>query len=138
MADTKAVADLRALVRKYLDEIGLNYLRDADDDFVVPVGEIMIVLMPREWVEDQTVVVVAANIVENANLDESVYQYVNERNTEILFGKMAAYMDQKVVRFEHPLLGDFLNRAELEAAVKVVGATSLNFHDEVKKRWGGV
>lgn len=138
VADSKAVGNLRALIKRYLDEIGLTVLRDPDDDFVIPAGPVMILIVPRDWGDDETIVMISANVSEGCRIEADLYEYLNERNAVMLFGKLVAYEQKQLVRFEHPLLGDFLNRAELEAAVKVVGAMALQHKPEVITRWGGM
>jgi len=137
MTDVTAINDLRELCRRYLDESSLTYLRDKDDNIVLPFDRIMVYVTPHAWGEDQTVVEVAAVIAEGMRIDADLYEFLATQNAAILFGKLCVYPDFRQVRFEHPLLGDFLNRDELTTAVKVVAASALGYQSQITQRWGG-
>jgi len=138
MADTPAVASLRGLIRKFLDESELKYLRDGDEDFVLPFRNIMVHVTPHQWGDDQTVVAVVAVTNENMRIDKELTEFIAVENGRILFGKLCLYLDRKQVRFEHPLLGDFLNRDELGTAVKIVGSSAVGYESQIKEKWGGI
>jgi T3SS (YopN, CesT) and YbjN peptide-binding chaperone 1 len=135
--DTPAVKSLRELCRKYLDESSLKYLRDTDEHFVLPFDQIMVHVFPNQWGEDQTVVLVAAVTNQGMRIDADLHEFICVQNANILFGKLCLYKELQQVRFEHALLGDFLNRDELTTAVKVVAASAIAFEPQIKQRWGG-
>ena len=136
MADTPTVSSLRDLCRKYLDESDLTYLRDSNDNLVLAFGHIMVHVIPHQWGDDQTVVEVSAVTNEGMRIDPDLYEFLSDQNAAILFGKLCLYKNWNQVRFEHPLLGDFLNRDELTTAVKVVAASALSFESQINERWG--
>lgn len=52
------------------------------------------------------------------------------------FGKLVS--DEKgEVRFTHPLLGNFLNRVELQAAIGIVASMAQSYDHVVAERFGG-
>jgi len=138
MSETEELASVRELSRKYLDDGGLQYLLDKDGHLVLPFGNIMVHVICHQWGEDQVVVAVTAVTNQNMRIDPDLGMFLAEKNAQILFGKLCLYRDLNQVRFEHPLLGDFLNRDELVTAVKVVAASALSIGPEIQQRWGGI
>jgi len=135
---SQALDDLRNLCRKYLDECGLKYMIDQDDDFALPYAEgVTVYVSPREWTEGKTVVQVASITNRGMRVDDELGMFLAIENGTLLFGKLALYPDRPEVRVEHPLLGDWLNRAELETAVHVVAQVADDYDDKIKDRWGG-
>ena len=138
MADSERVAELRTLIKKYLDELGLKYLTDSDNDFLVPFGDgVRIHLVPREFGEDMTVVQVIAPTNLDVPVTGELAMFVATETAKFVFGRLALYPEQKAVGFEESLLGTFLNRAELQVAIGVAAAMADKYDDEIMQRFGG-
>jgi len=138
VADSERVAELRKLIAKYLDELGLKYLKDQSDDFLVPFGEgVRVHLVPKDFGDDMTVVQVIAPTNVGVTVDEKLAMFIATQNSKFIFGRLALYPEQKAVGFETSLLGTFLNRAELQVAIAVASNMANKFDDEIQQIAGG-
>lgn len=133
-----AVEDLRTLIGRYLQQSELVFMKDDDGHYVLPFASIMVHVVPQAWGDDQTVVQVTAVTNENMRVTGDLCEYIAVQNAKMLFGKLCLYKDRQQVRFEHPLLGDFLNAAELVTAIKVVGTMAVKHEEHIKENWGGI
>jgi hypothetical protein len=138
VADSERVAELRKLVGKYLDELGIKYFRDSDDDFLVPFEEsVRIHLVPKDFGDEMTVVQVIAPTNLDVNVTNELAMFVATENSKFVFGRLALYPEQKAVGFEESLLGTFLNRAELEVAIRVAATMANMYDDQIMQQFGG-
>jgi hypothetical protein len=138
MTDSEQVKVLRETCRTYLTKSGLKFLVDMDQDFVLMFNEgVQVFVMPRDFGEGRTVVLVKAPVVTGVNIDGDLGLFLSEENAKMLFGKLCLYRERKEVHFEQALLGDFLNQAELEVAVGIVAGSTDKYDDAIKSKWGG-
>lgn len=137
MAESEALATLRATIKKYLDEIFGFYLTDQHNNFIVQAGGTRVLIIPDDWVEGQTVVKIMALINVNTPVTAELTKYLAAENNKILFGKFSLDSNAPVVLFHHNLLGDFLNRNQFELAVKIVLAVATRYGQEIEKEFGG-
>ena len=138
MADSERVEELRQLITKYLDELGLKYLRDQDGSFLVPWDTgVRVHLAPRDFGTDMSVVQIIAPTNLGLKVTPELAMFVATENSKFLFGRLALYPEQGAVGFEESLLGTFLNRAELEVAIGVASAMADKYDDEIQQRFGG-
>ncbi len=138
MTETSHLAALREACKNYLTSSGLKYLTDMDQDFVLLFEDgVQVLVMPRELPDGHTVVKVESLCVKGMRIDGDLGIFLAEENGKILFGKLALYPENQEVHFEHVLLGDFLNKAELELAVQLVAYSTNQFDDQIKEKWGG-
>ena len=56
---------------------------------------------------------------------------------KLLFGSLQLMEDGPALVLGYTLLGEFLNRTELEVAIAAVGATADDYDDVIKARFGG-
>ena len=135
---SQALDDLRKLCRKYLEEAQLRFMVDQEDDFVLQFNDgVMVYVMPRDWAQGKTIVLVMAIANKEVRVEESLGNFLAVENSKILFGRLSLYPDRKEVRFEHTLLGDWLNRDELQTAILAVATSANVYDDQIKERWGG-
>ncbi|MBN2847171.1 MAG: YbjN domain-containing protein [Coriobacteriia bacterium] len=138
MTDSERVKELRELIARYLDELGLKYLRDSDNDFLVPFGEgVRVHLVPREFGDDMTVVQIIAPTNLDLDITPDLAMFLVQESSQFVFGRLAVHPDSRAVGFEETLLGSFLNRAELHIAIGVAAAMADKYDDEIQQRFGG-
>ena len=138
MTDSDTLKALRESCRTFLKDSDLKFMTDMEDDFVLLFPEgVQVFVMPREMPDGRTVVKVEALCNKGLRVDGDLGLFLSEANAKMLFGKLSLYADNQEVRFEHALLGDFLNRAELELAVQLVAFGTDMYDDQIKERWGG-
>src|SRR4030067_957262 len=93
--------------------------------------------MPRELPDGRTIVKVEALCAKGMRIDGDLGIFIAEENGKMLFGKLALYPERQEVHFEHSLLGDYLNQAELELAILMVAVSTNEYDDRIKEKWGG-
>jgi hypothetical protein len=137
MPDSEALATLKATIAKYLQESFGGFLKDQNDNFVLQAGSARVLVVPLEWVEGQTLVRVLALVNKDGGPVEALAKYLVAENLKLIFGKFSLEPLGRMVFFEHALLGDFLNRKELEIAVKAVASSADKYDDEIQAQFGG-
>jgi len=138
VTDTERVKELRELIAKYLDELGLKYLKDSSDDFLVPFGDgVRVHLVPQEFGDDMTVVQIIAPTNLDLDITPDLAMYVAQESSRFVFGRLAIHPEERAVGFEEALLGSFLNRAELHVAIGVAAAMADKYDDDIQQRFGG-
>ena len=138
MTDSDNLKALRESCKTFLKDSNLKFLIDQDDDFVLFFQDgVQVLVMPRELPDGHTVVRVEALCVKDVRVDGDLALFVAEANAKMLFGRLTLYADRREVHLEDALLGDFLNRAELELAVQLVAVGTDLYDDQIKERWGG-
>jgi hypothetical protein len=138
VTDSDNLKALRESCRTFLKDSDLKFMVDQDDDFVLLFPEgVQVLVMPREMPDGHTVVRVEALCVKGVRVDGELALFIAEANAKMLFSTLTLYADRQEVHLEEALLGDFLNRAELELAVHLVALATDLYDDQIKERWGG-
>ena len=137
MAESEAIKTLRATIEKYLKESFGGYLKDPNDNYILQAGSTQVFIIPVDWVEGQTLVRVMAVVNHGAPITAELTKFLAVENTKTVFGKFSLDPEGQAIVFEHTLLGDFLNRKELEVAVGSVAYISDKYDDEIKAQFGG-
>ena len=138
MADSPAVADLRTKLERHLRELAAEVMTDPDGDFVIPQGSTLTFVRPLDWRDGKTVVRVWA--VTNTGLGHAgpeLAKYLVTENAKLVFGGFALDREKGLVGFGQTLLGDYLQRKELETAIGAVASTADEYDDKIKARFGG-
>lgn len=137
MADSEALVTLRSTVEKYLTESFGGYLKDQNNNYILQAGSARIMVVPLDWLEGQTLVKIVALVNRDAARGDDLAKYLIEENLKLIFGKFSLEPVSRMVFFEHTLLGDFLNRKELEIAVQAIASTADRYDDEIQTKFGG-
>lgn len=126
---------LRHLLERQLTEIGLQYSVDQDRDLVVPYRNTITFVRPFEQGE-RTMVRIWAITNEGLELSDELTRFLVTENGKFAFGGFEAHPSGRVA-FSHTLLGDFLQRSELEVAMAAVATTADRYGEEIRSRFGG-
>jgi hypothetical protein len=137
MPDSEALSTLRSLTEKYLTESFGGYLKDQNGNYVLQAGSARIMIIPMDWVDGQTLVKIVALVSKDAEPADAVAKFVAEENLKLIFGKFSIEPNARMIFYEHTLLGDFMNRKELEIAVKAIASTADKYDDEIQAKFGG-
>jgi hypothetical protein len=137
MADSEALTTLKSTIEKYLKESFGTYLKDQNDNYVLHAGSARVFIIPLNWVEGQTLIKIVAPVNWDAQPSDELARFLAVENMKLIFGKFSLDPNRRMVFFEHTLLGDFLNRKELEVAVKAIAVTADKYDDEIKAQFGG-
>jgi len=137
MPDSDALATLKLAISQYLQESFGGFLKDQNDNFILQAGSARIMIIPMDWAEGQTLVKIVALINVDGGPADALAKFLVAENMKLIFGKFSVEPNQRMVFYEHSLLGDFLNRKELEIAVKAIASTADKYDDEIKTQFGG-
>ncbi len=137
MAESEALKTLRSTIERYLNESFGQYLKDQRDNYVLNAGSTQLFITPMDWTKGRTLVRVLAPVNKDTEPSAELTKYLSVENMKIIFGKFSLQPEVRAVFFEHTLLGDFLNRKELEVAVKAVASTADKYDDIIQEKFGG-
>ncbi len=137
MPESEGLTTLRATLEQYLTESFGGYLKDQNNNYNLQAGSARVMVIPMDWFGGQTLVKVMALVNRDATRGEGLAKYLIEENLKLIFGKFSYGPVARMVFFEHTLLGDFLNRKELETAIQAIASTADKYDDEIQTQFGG-
>lgn len=137
MSESEAVATLRKTLEKDLQEIFGSYRVDKDGDFMIDHDGTMTWIRPVPWAEDQTIVRIWSITNVGVRVDPELTKFLVTENGKVVFGGFSLDESKPAVLFAHTLLGDFLQKKELEVAIAAVVVTANQYDDMIKERFGG-
>lgn len=126
---------LRRRLEQQLREIGIAYSVDQDGDFAVFSEHAITYVRPRDQ-GGRTVARIWAITNVEMHLSDELTRYLVTENAKLAFGGFQID-GSGAVAFSHTLLGDFLQRAELEVALGAVANTADRYAEQIKSRFGG-
>lgn len=138
MPESEGLTTLRTTLEQYLMESFGGYLKDQNNNYNLQAGSARIMVIPLEWFAGQTLVKIMALVNRDATRPAGLPEYLIEENLKLIFGKFSYEPTTHMVFFEHTLLGDFLNRKELETAVQAIASTADKYDDEIQTKFGGL
>ena len=136
MTESEALTGLRTSVRTFLDAVPGGFEVDMDGDFAISRGSARIYVRPIER-EGHTFVLIWSPTNVGVPIDGKLTHFLATENAALPFGKLGLNEEASTVHVHHTLLGDFLNREELEVAVNAVAETADQYDDLIKRRFGG-
>jgi hypothetical protein len=87
--------------------------------------------------EDSTAVRASSPVLSDIDLSDDLALELMRLAAERPFGRYAYQPGRREVWFEHAILGDDLDRVELESAIEVVADTADGQDDMLAERFGG-
>jgi len=139
-ASPQALEALTTATKSFLDQAGLKAARRDDGWIRLLFGDlsdaVAVWVLPQEWEDGDTLVQVMSIVRTGVRTGPELDVFLAEENGKVMFGKLVS--DEKgEVRFTHPLLGNFLNRVELQAAIGIVASMAQSYDHVVAERFGG-
>jgi hypothetical protein len=132
------LAAMRAQIEKTLMEMaGAPVERDQDGDYILPVGDVHVMVAPRAAPDGTVVVRVFAIANVGVNVTPELGLFLARLNFGLMFGRFALDIEHRSIWFDESLLGDPLSDEQLRFAVKIVGATADEWDDRLKQMFGG-
>jgi hypothetical protein len=135
--ESGAVGVLRTKVERYLEELYGGYQVDADGDFALGAESARAWVRPVELPGGRTGVRVWSITNVGMRVDDELTRFLATENAKFVFGSLALDEGRPAILFGHTLLGEFLNRRELEVAVDAVVSIADEYDDRIKSRFGG-
>lgn len=133
------LAEVRGHVESVLrDVIKKEPTQDADGDYLLPLGDVQVVVAPRSVPGGPTLVRVFAMTNVGITVTPDLGLLLARLNFSLPFGRFALDADRKAILFDETLLGDPLNQDALRFAIEVVSTTSDEWDDRLKQMFGGL
>ena len=123
--------------RVVTEMIGKGPDRDADADFVLPIGEVHVVVAPRAGLDGQVVVRVFAITNVGVDVSNQLGLFLAQLNFGLMFGRFALDAPNKAIWFDETLLGEDFRDEALRFAIRVVASTADEWDDRIKQMFGG-
>ena len=136
---TDAAAITKERVQRFLADLFGEVHIDRDGDFNFRHGSTHVYIRVHEMGKDATAVRVWSFTNRKVPDSNELFRYLAATNGMLVFGALSAKAveDGVSVVLSHSLLGEYLDPAELAAAVAAVAQLADDFDDEIKSRFGG-
>lgn len=120
------------------DTLGGSPARDADGDYVLPLGDVHVTVAPR--IAPGGVVVVRVFAITNVGVTVApeLGLFLARLNFGLVFGRFALDAEHRTICFDETLLGDHFSDEELRFVVKAIASTADQWDDRLKQMFGGV
>lgn len=133
--------DVRTKVQRILAEMLGGVMVDSDGDFKIEYESTAGYVRVRDWNDSDTIVTIEALLVRDVPTTPALFEWMAREGAGYLFGKPYLWESTEdgsnVLLFQQHLLGNFLDRQELEVAVRCVFNTANDLDDVVHERFGG-
>ncbi len=111
--------------------------RDADEDYVLAVGDVHVMVAPRMIPGGTVVVRVFAITNVGITVTPELGLFLARLNFGLVFGRFALDAEHRAIFFDEMLHGDQLGDEVLEATLKAVASTADEWDDRLKAMYGG-
>ena len=136
MPDRPELAVLREKLGDYLQESIAVVVEDAGD-FTIPHDSALVRVRAIPWTRGRTVARVWSVTNVGVRIDGDLTSLLLTANGQILFGGFRLDESVPAVLLVHSLLGEYVNRGELEAAVAAVAVEAASYGPALKEQFGG-
>jgi len=130
-----AITDRR--IKRFLDERFGGFEHDPDWGYHGGFGSARVFVDVLPVLEDSTAVRASSPVLSDIDLSDDLALELMRLAAERPFGRYAYQPGRREVWFEHAILGDDLDRVELESAIEVVADTADGQDDMLAERFGG-
>ena len=120
------------------DLLGRPPERDADEDYILPIGEVHVTVAPRAGLDGS--IVIRGFAVTNVGISATpeLGLFLARLNFGLMFGRFSLDVEHRSIWFDETLLGEQFREEELRFAVQVVSTTADAWNDRLKQMFGGV
>ena len=134
----KRLGEVRSLVEKMLtDLLKRAPEQDEDGDYLVPMGDVRVVVAPRIAPGGPPVVRVFAMTNVGVQMTPDLGLMLARLNFGLMFGRFALDAEHQAICFDETLLGDHIHEAELQFIIQAVATTADQWDDRLKQMFGG-
>jgi hypothetical protein len=131
-----AVSPESAIVRARLDELGVDYTVAPSGAFCILHGTTGVYVSAHVSGE-RTVIRLVAPVLADVDPDPTALAEVLALNAQLDFGKFSWFPNERLLCVAHELLGETLDRDELDVAVAHVGSIADVYDERLKRTLGG-
>jgi hypothetical protein len=126
-------------VEKMLTAIlGRRPEQDEDGDYVIPMGDVRVVVGPRVAPAGPCVVRVFTITNVGVNVTPELGLLLARLNFGLMFGRFALDAEHQAIWFDETLLGEGFGEEELRFTIRAVATTADQWDDRLKQMFGGV
>jgi hypothetical protein len=135
---SQAAYELHNGIEQLLTEQEVAYDVDKDGDIALQQGSTRVFLRAMDLTEEHTLVKIFAPVsIEIARFNADVGQALLEANANLVFGKFSLDTENRVIWFEHMLLGKHLDAETLLIGIGMIAATADDYDEAVSNMAGG-
>jgi hypothetical protein len=132
------LAEARARVERVLGAMLAHAPeRDEDGDYLIPMGDVRVVVAPRVAPGGPAVVRVFAITNVAVSVTPELGLLLARLNFGLMFGRFALDAEHQAIWFDETLLGDQFSDEELRFTIQVVAGTADQWDDRLKQMFGG-
>jgi hypothetical protein len=125
-------------VKRYLDERYGGFQHHPDWGFHGAFGSARVFVDVLPVLDDSTAVRASAPVLSNIDLSDGLAVKVVELTAQTPFGAFAHLDGRRELWFQHAILGDDLDKVELEAAIGIVADIADGWDDRLAAEFGGL
>jgi hypothetical protein len=134
----RRIAEVRERVERVLTEMLKRAPdKDEDGDYLIPIGDVRVVVAPRIAVGGPPIVRVFAITNVGVQVTPDLGLMLARLNFGLMFGRFALDAEHRAIWFDETLLGDHIHDEELQFIVQAVAATADQWDDRLKQMFGG-
>ena len=132
------LAEARNRIEIIVAEIlGRRAEQDHDGDYVLPIGDVHVMIAPRATPDGQVVVRIFAITNVGVNVSPELGLFLARMNFGLMFGRFALDVEHQSIWFDETLLGERFREEELRFAVQVVSSTADAWDNRLQQMFGG-
>lgn len=132
------LAIARTRIEAIVTEIlGRSPEQDKDNDYVLPIGEVHVMVAPRTAQDGQVMIRIFAITNVAIDVTPELGLFLARLNFGLMFGRFALDVAHRSIWVDESLLGEQFREEELRFAVRVVASTADEWDDRLKQMFGG-
>jgi hypothetical protein len=118
--------------------LGRTPEQDGDGDYILPIGEVHVVVAPRVTPAGQVVIRIFAITNVGVVVAPELGLFLARLNFGLMFGRFALDAEHRAIWFDESILGEAFREEELRFAIETVSSTADEWDDRLKQMFGGV
>lgn len=127
---------VKGKVEQYLGELYGTYEK-GPNFYRIRHQSTAVIISVFDWINNLVLVQVQALVLRDVEETGALYIAMGDINKQYFFGKLNYFSQDKSLVFEHFLLGDYLDKEELNSAVLSLAFIADKIDDELKEKFGG-
>jgi len=134
---TEPILDtVKGKIQRYLGEMVGTY-EVGPTFYRVRYESTALMIRPFVWQEKRVMVNFSCILLREMAFHANLWKRIAELNRDFMFGKAAYYPEDKILTWEHFLLGDFLDKDEFTSACSLMVMTANELDDKLQQEFGG-
>jgi hypothetical protein len=119
------------------DMLGHPAEQDSDGDYVLPIGDVQVMVAPRAAPDGQVVVRIFSITNVAIDVTAELGLFLARLNFGLMFGRFALDTENRSIWFDETLLSEHFREEDLQLAIRMVASTADAWDDRIKGMFGG-